>query len=400
MSSNLVIDKDGISSPETSEIRDAFVSAFISAFGSELNTDSSTPQGALIDELTSIKQANNSALLYALNQFNPEVAEGIWQEALAKIYFIERKKASRTELYCLITGTPGALIKDVVFDDLEKNIFHSEGEVVLGSDGHGFLYFYAEKEGAIDCYGIRSFLTRVVGLESIIIKTTKIGNDEETRKNFENRIKDTTALASTGSVASVKSAIIDLNGILDCRVEENNTGVAKTVKGVSIPAHSVFVCVDGIEEESGGASDRDIADALHSNLSAGCGTCNYNNSGKKEYNYIDEYTGISYKYLWNEATKVAVNFKVTVSDNLSEDTKEKIRKAIVEDFNGLGESPRVGIGETVYANRFCRPVDDLGVNIVSMKVKKGSSGTFADKAEFNLYERGSVDTYNVEVVKE
>ena len=74
--------------PDTAIVRDAVEQDWQAAFDNRLNPDPATPQGQLITSETSIVQDKNSQLLFLSNMFNPETAEGIYQDALAKIYFL------------------------------------------------------------------------------------------------------------------------------------------------------------------------------------------------------------------------------------------------------------------------------------------------------------------------
>lgn len=79
--------------PDTATVRDAVETDWQAAFDNRLNPDPATPQGQLITSETAIVQDKNSQLLFLSNMFNPETAEGIYQDALAKIYFLTRQAA-------------------------------------------------------------------------------------------------------------------------------------------------------------------------------------------------------------------------------------------------------------------------------------------------------------------
>ena len=76
----------------------------------ELNTEPETPAGQLIDSQTAAIVDKDNEVLFLANQFNPLTAEGIWQDALGKIYFLTRKVAQTSEALCLCTGLAGTTI--------------------------------------------------------------------------------------------------------------------------------------------------------------------------------------------------------------------------------------------------------------------------------------------------
>jgi hypothetical protein len=70
--------------PDTATVRDAVETDWQAAFDNRLNPDPATPQGQLITSETAIVQDKNSQLLFLSNMFNPETAEGIYQDAAVK----------------------------------------------------------------------------------------------------------------------------------------------------------------------------------------------------------------------------------------------------------------------------------------------------------------------------
>ena len=90
--------RTGLVAPDTAAIRDAVAADWINAFNTgdgspQLDTEAATPAGQCIDSETAYLAQANADLLFLANMFNPLVSEGVWQDALAKIYFIQRKTA-------------------------------------------------------------------------------------------------------------------------------------------------------------------------------------------------------------------------------------------------------------------------------------------------------------------
>ena len=75
-----------------------------------LDVDPATPAGQLIATQAALVQAKDSEILFLAQQFNPETAEGRWQEALGRIYFISRKTAEPTVVSCTCTGLYNTVI--------------------------------------------------------------------------------------------------------------------------------------------------------------------------------------------------------------------------------------------------------------------------------------------------
>jgi uncharacterized phage protein gp47/JayE len=80
--------------------------------------------------------AKDSELVNLFNQFDPRVADGIFQDALGSIYFLQRKTAQSTVVTCQLTGLQGTVVPAgsmIQNDDGYKLI--SIGAATIGEDG-------------------------------------------------------------------------------------------------------------------------------------------------------------------------------------------------------------------------------------------------------------------------
>ena len=105
----LVFDpQTGFSADDVASVRAAVAQAWKQAFKSdgtaELNTEPETPAGQLVDSQTASITQKDSELLYLANMLNPLKATGIFQDALAEIYFLQRKPAIPSSAACLTTA--------------------------------------------------------------------------------------------------------------------------------------------------------------------------------------------------------------------------------------------------------------------------------------------------------
>ena len=115
----------GLSAQDTETIREAIVADWKTVFDDEdatLNTAPESPAGQIIDSITVFVAAKDAELLNIANQFNPLVADGRYQDAIAKIYFITRKTAEPTVVTCQCTGLQGTTIP--------------QGAIIQNTDGY------------------------------------------------------------------------------------------------------------------------------------------------------------------------------------------------------------------------------------------------------------------------
>ena len=105
----------GIVVEDTATIRARLVEQWQKAFAVDptkplLNTETETPAGQIIDGQAILINQKDSALLTLANQLNPKTASGVFQDALANIYFLTRHVAQPTYVTGNIKGAYGTII--------------------------------------------------------------------------------------------------------------------------------------------------------------------------------------------------------------------------------------------------------------------------------------------------
>lgn len=358
------------------EVTNVWKEAFRQNGQGDLNTEPETPAGQIIDSQTASITEKDAELLYLCNQFNPLKNEGVFQDAIAKIYFLTRKPAINSQANISITGLAGVIIpvQAQLRSVADGTTWQNKDPITIGADGTAEGVFYCTDEGPISAGAntISRIVTQVAGWDTANNSAPAIvGTYAETRGSFENRRYNSVALNSRGTIASVYARIMQLDGVISAYVTENKTSVNKIVDGVIIKPHSVFCCVLG--GESG-----DIAKALYDTVSAGC-----DYTGNTEIEYTDPNVGsvelIRYElpYTLNMYVKVIVR---TTMD-LPTGYETAIKDAVYNNFYGndetlLNNQPllRVTMNTDLYASRFDISVLNAGVpNLIQCLISKDGS---------------------------
>jgi uncharacterized phage protein gp47/JayE len=341
----------GIKADDTGKVRAEIAEAWQKVFADEnatLNTEAESPAGQIIDSQAVLVTAKDSELVELMNQFDPRKADGIFQEALAAIYFLTRKTAQPTIVECVCTGLQGTTIPagSIIQND-DGFRLASVGVVNIPEGGTVRAEFRTIDVGAIPipANSCNKIITVIAGWDTVSNDTAGVvGQLEESRSALETRRALSVAKNSHGSRLSLQGAIASIDGVLDCLVLENNGDTATTKQGVNLVAHSVAICVFG-------GADEDIAETIYNKLSAGCST---NGNALIDYQSSD---GVINSYLIIRPTPTNVFIKVTINQtNTTVSTIEAdIKQAIIDDFNGLDSNSgnlRRGCGQIIYASSF------------------------------------------------
>lgn len=368
-------EKTGFSVQEPQEVREEVAQSWINAFKSDdtpdINTAPETPQGQIIDAETLAITQKDAELAFLANMFNPKTARGIWQDALAEIYFIKRKKAVNSRCYCVLTGLKGTVIEkgskiQSVADNTYWNLLD---DVTIQNDGSVIALFECETEGAVIASPntLTQIITTVAGWDTVNnSQAATVGTLEESQQAFEKRRYDSVALNSRGTTSSVYARVLQLDNVVGCYVVDNKTNIVKTIDDYDLKPHSIYVAVLG-------GSNQDIAEAIYKSLSAGC---DYN--GNTTIDVTDENTKSIESVTFMRPIQQNVYIKVNLfNKDLPNDYENLIKNAVINNFYGLdleveiaGETlSRVIMHDDIYSSRFLPSILNANINsLLSVQV--------------------------------
>lgn len=375
-------EKTGFSVDETEDVRSQIARMWKDAFKAdgapELNTEPETPAGQLVDSQAASIAEKDSELLYLANMFNPLKATGIFQDAIASIYFLKRKDAIASTATITCTGLPGTVIplSAQIMSTADDTVWQNTAETTIGEDGTCECVFACTKAGPVSAAAgtLTKITTSVAGWDAAVNKSAATaGQEAETQGAFENRRYKSVALNSRGTSAAVYARVGAVEGVIGVLTRENKTNMPVEIDGYYLKAHSIYVAVLG-------GADAEIAKAIYESCSAGC---DYN--GNTAVQVIDENTQAAETVSFYRPDAFRVCVKVTLQDasSLPDGYESIIKDAVYSNFYGedtettIAGSPvlRVLMGETVLASRFIPSVLNAGISqVVSVQVSTDGSG--------------------------
>ena len=335
------------------------------AFGGSVNPGLSTPQGQIASSNTATISDKNSAIAYVVNQLDPQYAEGRFQDAIGRYYFMTRKAASSTVVIATIGGLPGTYIPaGVLALDTNQNVYQLLGAVTIGSGGTIPAEFANVATGPIACAaGALSQLYQAVsGWDSITNAAAGIlGADVESSQEFELRRQNSVAKNSHGTVDAIFANVYAVSGVLSCWAYDNASGATRNygATNYSLAPHSVYVAVVG-----GTASD--IAQAIWDAKDGGCSYSAWPNypsgstvpgDGSAETvivyderpQYAPNYPAYGVSFIRPVATPIYFAVTVTNASSLPSNYATLIQNAIVAQFNGENDNTPAGIASLILA---------------------------------------------------
>lgn len=344
------------------------------AFGGGLNPALETPQGQLASSETAIIGDKNDQFLFYTNQVDPAFASGRMQDAIGRIYFLERTAAEPTSVLATCVGLAGTVIPiGALAQATDGNIYACVDGGTIPVGGSLTLAFANTLTGPVPCpaHALNVIYQAIPGWDTIDNPADGVlGSAVETRADFEARRSASVALNARNTNGSVRGVVLNVPNVLDAYVIDNPTAAPVTLQGVAIAAHSIYICVAGGEQNA-------IAKAIFTKKPPGCGMV-----GATTVTVEDDSDGYSppypdYSISYQIAAPVALTFVVTITNSsaVPSNAATLVKNAILAAFSGGDGGPRAKIGATVYASRFFGPVVALGAwaQVVSLTINAGNS---------------------------
>jgi hypothetical protein len=367
------------------------------AFGGDMNLDVTTPQGQLAQSQTAIIGDKNDQIAYVVNQLNPYYSSGVFQDAIASIYFLNRNPAQSTVVQCLCTGANGTVIPvNAQVKDAAGNIYLCINGGTIPAGGSITLSFANQVAGAIPCPAntLTTIYQTIVGWDTINNAAAgTIGNEVESQADFEFRRSQSVAANGKDSLSAIYGAVFGVAGVIDVYAIENVADTAVNVGATNYPmkAHSIYVAVVG-----GIAAD--IAKQIWIKKSAGCAMNGNMSVIISDNNY--SYPPPTYTILYNIPTSTPILFAIQIANNstLPGNIITLVQNAIIAAVSGSDGGSRARIGGTLLASRYYAPVTNVsltGINIISLFI--GITSPTLNSIQLGIDQAPTVSASNISV---
>lgn len=320
-----------------------------------------TPQGQWASSLSALVGNVNDNFVFITQQSDPSYAEGRNQDAIGRIYMMERNPATPTTLSCFCIGSGATVPIGALIVDPNGNLYSSLSSGTFGSGGSLTISFQQLFTGGTAIPSAVpnsvSIYQAVPGWDTVSVLSGTVGTVVESRYAFENRRKLSVAQNSLGSLPSVLGAVLNVPGVTQAYVTENVSSGSATVGGVVLAPNSLYVAV-----VQGTASNLNVATAIWQHKAPGCG---YN--GSTTVQVQDTSSGYSAPYpTYNVSYQIPNPLPLLFSVQMAENPQTPangaslVQNAIISAIAGNDGGPPVTIGSTVYATRFTPAIASLG----------------------------------------
>lgn len=370
----------GLSLPLESNILAGVMADLSTSLGGNMSQSLSSPQGQWAQTLTGIIGYKNNDIAYIASQVDPDNAEGRMQDAIGRIYFIQRIPGSGTVVQCNCVGLVNTVIpQGSLVQDANGNIYASTIAATIPASGNINVTFQCLVDGPIICPpNVITIYKQVNGWESANNPSGGTPGDlVESRAAFEARRSNSVAVNAVNSLQAIWAAVLSVPNVIGCYVVDNSTNAAVTVGSTnySVAANSVLVSAYG-----GSASA--IAQAIWSKKSLGC-VYNGNTTETVTDTTNPEgppYPTYSVTFLIPTATPVYFACTLAANPNLPSNINTLVQNAILAVAEGTSPNstlPAAQQNTTINAGAYYAAIYAISpyVNITSLTVGLTASPT-------------------------
>jgi hypothetical protein len=359
------IGTSGLTVKTYSELLSQMVAAYQAIYGTDINLDSSTPDGQLLNIFIQAILDQEDLLVQINNNFDPDLAFGTILDQRVALNGIQRKAGTHTITNINITTTQALTLQGL-------DLFPSNPYTVADSQGNQFQLITTQYPASAGVYtysfqasapgevltvpnSITVPVSVVLGVSNINNPSayTSLGLNEETDGQLRLRRQQSVSIGSQGYLAGLLAALNNINGVTTAQVYENVTDITDSY---GLPSHSINVVIGGA------VAPIDVASAIYQKRNAGCGMY-----GAQSYT-ITQVDGSFFTVKWDVVTPLPlyIKFNVTSIDGINAPLATQIK-------NKLPSIWVPGVAQTVDITELGTYVQQIDPNSL-VTVTAGSQG--------------------------
>jgi uncharacterized phage protein gp47/JayE len=360
----------GITTPTFDEILSSFKSSVQNIYGADVVLDPDTQDGQLLAILAQAQFDSNMATITTYNSYNPQTAVGTALDSAVQLNGIQRQVPSYSVANVKVIGQAGTNLYGAVAQDNLSRLWDLPTNVTIPPEGEILVAATCEVAGQITAaaHTINVIFTPILGWQSVDNPNPAIpGAPVESDGELRMRQAASTSLTSETTVAALLARVLNVDGVRQATLYNNDTGVTDSN---GIPGHSFGIVVDG-------GTDLDVATAIEQAKDVGAGTAGDTTVAVPDPSGIP----IPIKFYRIVLVPIAVEVTVRKLPGFQAVTVENIKAALVAFVNPLA------IGEDVYlswmeASASLTPPESL--TFVVTGVKQSRDGAPAAAADITI----------------
>lgn len=355
----------GMEVAEFVDVRDAIIKRYKEVYGSDIDLSTASADGVFVNDMALIINNILQVMKSLYSNLNVDTASGIYLDALCRLANVNRMGATKSTASIIITsllttGDPvtfgdtdenGNVTNQITFVDKSGTEWVGDVSVTLGPGESAEVKVTCTESGPIDApAGWIAQTLLVMNLKVEQIEDAVRGSNEESDTELRQRRAQSSGANGISVLESLVGALLEVTGIDDVSIYNNNTLENATAKdGTTIAPHNMYIIV---RQQNGlNIADATIGDLIYTKLTPGikttASTATSTNGTAKSYEFIPQMLGVTINYLnqfvyWKKAVaiKPTITAKIKPTQYFTENEFAMIAQEVYNYANNikLGDS--------------------------------------------------------------
>lgn len=355
----------GMEVAEFVDIRETIIKRYKEVYGSDIDLSTASADGVFINDLSLIINNILQVMKSLYSNLDVATASGVYLDALCKLANVNRMQATRSTASIIVTslfttGEPRIFadldqnenpLNQITFIDKAGTEWVSETNVTLGPGESVELKVFCTEVGPVEAPANWIYQTLTIMNLSVSQPEDAIrGSNEETDTELRQRRAQSSGASGITVLESLVGALLEVTGIEDVSIYNNNTLAGITAKDTTnIAPHNIYVIIR--QQQGLNIADATIGELIYSKLTPGikttASTADSANGEKKQYKFIPQMLGVTIKSFnqfvyWKKAVPINPTIEITLTPTVyfTEDELAIIAQEVYDYANNikLGES--------------------------------------------------------------
>ena len=359
----------GLQIASFTDILSALTQKYKDVYGSDIDLSTGSTDGVFVNELALIINNICQTCANAYGNLDVNSANGRYLDALCALSNVFRKQPTRSSVSIDILNASNSSITmdNPIFLDQNNVEWEYQGSITIAAGATMNIPVVCKDVGTVSAPA--GWITKTIDVNGIVVTQTdpaNIGQNAETDNELRARRAQSSGANGTTTLDSLIGALLQLSGILDVKIFNNNSAGAHLINGdnTDVPAHQIYICIRKAPNIT--IEDSTIGEIIHQKLTPGVLTTPKDPGSYgvgKSYQFIDNLYGrqileSTETVYWKEALGIHHTITITL-DHLymfNEQTAYKIADNVIDYVNGLG------IGETIYQQAYQTEIKQIVFN--------------------------------------
>lgn len=355
----------GMEVAEFVDVRDAIIKRYKEVYGSDIDLSTASADGVFVNDMALIINNILQVMKSLYSNLDVDTASGVYLDTLCRLANVNRMGATKSTASIIVTsllttGDPvtfgdtdenGNVTNQITFVDKSGTEWVSDVSVTLGPGESAEVKVTCTETGPVDApAGWIAQTLLVMNLKVEQAEDAIRGSNEESDTELRQRRAQSSGANGVSVLESLVGALLEVTGIDDVSIYNNNTLANVTAKdGTVIAPHNMYIIVR--QQKGLNISDATIGDLIYMKLTPGikttASTAAATNGIAKQYEFIPQMLGVTINYLnqfvyWKKAVaiKPTITAKIKPTQYFTENEFATIAQEVYNYANNikLGDS--------------------------------------------------------------